>query len=114
MGSKLGWLPVDGASADFPYSGIPPIAGLCGVYGLTIVIVCYLLSSSFHFLIRREGQREGKEAGPCIIVGGGRARTHLFEQKGFSFSQKIAYEKYIERALILSSCIFFRFVNDNF
>ena len=31
MGSKLGWLPVDGASGDYPYSGIPPTAGLCTV-----------------------------------------------------------------------------------
>ncbi len=32
MGSKLGWLPVDGASGDSPYSGIHiPTAGLCTV-----------------------------------------------------------------------------------
>ncbi len=52
MGSKLGWLPVDGASGDFLIQESLPLQGCVRSYNRYSVLFAGLKLSSFHFLIR--------------------------------------------------------------
>ncbi len=56
MGSKLGLLPVDGASGDYLYSGIPPTAGLC-----TVLCDCVLFAILLP-LLDQKGRRAGSKS----------------------------------------------------